>query len=73
MQVKATRTGYYDLLRKYEGDVFTLKKREHFSAKWMEPIGWTPAGTKVVEKPEVVAAAPVADSAADFDGEQSPI
>lgn len=52
MKVRATQLGYYDLKRRKEGDVFTLKDikgkdakgqpfvipaEKQFSARWMEP------------------------------------
>lgn len=40
--------GYYDHKRRQAGDVFILNEAKHFSKKWMEPIGWIPAG---YEKP----------------------
>ena len=27
-----------------KGDEFTLDRKDQFSSKWMEPIGWTPDG-----------------------------
>jgi hypothetical protein len=38
MLVKATRMGYYDLKRRYEGDEFVLENEKHFSSQWMEKI-----------------------------------
>jgi hypothetical protein len=45
MLVKATRLGYYDHLRRKPGEVFKLKKAEHFSDSnrekhpgWMEKV-----------------------------------
>ena len=36
--------GYYDHRRRKAGEVFELEAPEHFSAKWMEPVGWIPSG-----------------------------
>jgi hypothetical protein len=37
-KVRATQMGYYNLIRRREGDVFTLETDAHFSAKWMERV-----------------------------------
>lgn len=37
-RVRATQIGFYDNVRRREGDVFTLSKASHFSAKWMERV-----------------------------------
>lgn len=34
--VRATKTGYYNHHRNAEGRIFKLKKKEDFSANWME-------------------------------------
>lgn len=56
MKVRATRLGYYGLLRRYPGDEFVLKKfttrnkkdefvelspEQQFSPKWMEKVDGT--------------------------------
>lgn len=42
MRVKATRTGYYNHKRIYEGEIFNLSEDKHFSKNWMinlsEPV-----------------------------------
>lgn len=42
MRVKATRTGYYNHKRIYEGEIFNLADEKHFSKNWMinlsEPV-----------------------------------
>lgn len=38
LRVRATRMGYYEHLRRREGDVFTLKDESHFSESWMEAV-----------------------------------
>jgi hypothetical protein len=38
MKVRATRLGYYDLIRRREGDVFFLHDPKGFSAQWMEQV-----------------------------------
>lgn len=35
-KVVALRMGYYNHVRRREGDVFIVREREHFSEKWME-------------------------------------
>ena len=49
MKVRATQTGFYDLKRRYEGDVFTLHDPKVFSEKWMEKVDGKPAAPKPVE------------------------
>lgn len=38
MRVKATKLGYYRLVRRKEGDVFDLMDPSHFSKKWMTRV-----------------------------------
>ena len=38
MKVKAIQLGYYDLLRRKPGAVFTLKSASHFTDKWMKAL-----------------------------------
>lgn len=38
MQVRATKLGYYNLKRKKEGEVFSIKSEKEFSKSWMEPV-----------------------------------
>lgn len=35
IKVRATRQGYYDHIRRHDGDVFYIAKAEDFSEKWM--------------------------------------
>lgn len=35
-RVRATQMGYYDHIRRREGDVFTIHKMQDYSANWME-------------------------------------
>lgn len=37
-KVRATRPGYYDLVRRREGDVFTVSGKQAFSSRWMERV-----------------------------------
>jgi hypothetical protein len=71
MKVRATQVGYYEHMRRFPadyahfraGEVFTLKKDEDYSAKWMEIVEGGPAakpgkvkGSKPVvqeQKPEI--------------------
>lgn len=46
MRVRATELGYYGDRRQREGQVFTLAKPEHFSAKWMEKLDGGKGGKK---------------------------
>lgn len=36
IKVRATQTGYYDLKRRREGDVFFIENQREFSRRWME-------------------------------------
>jgi hypothetical protein len=36
IKVRATRTGWYDLALREPGDTFFIKRKEDFSAAWME-------------------------------------
>lgn len=38
MKVRATRTGFYNEVRRRPGDVFQLSNTSHFSKAWMEPV-----------------------------------
>jgi hypothetical protein len=42
MKVEALELGYYGRQRRRPGVHFNLEKAEHFSERWMEPIGWDP-------------------------------
>ena len=44
LKVKATRTGYYNHRRVYDGESFSIKKEGDFSFHWMSPVGWQPKG-----------------------------
>jgi len=37
-KVRATQLGYYDHIRRREGDVFVVSGERAFSAKWMERV-----------------------------------
>lgn len=37
IKVRAMRQGYYDHIRRHEGDVFYIEKEEHFG-RWMERV-----------------------------------
>lgn len=51
MKVKAKRMGYYNHIRRREGDVFELHDKSLFSKSWMEKLG---GGEPVAEpKPKV--------------------
>lgn len=39
IKVVATMTGYYDHVRRREGDVFIIANERAFSARWMEKVG----------------------------------
>lgn len=39
IKVRATRQGYYDHIRRMEGDVFFIAKEQDFSHKWMQRVG----------------------------------
>jgi hypothetical protein len=52
MKVKAKEMGFYDLKRRYEGEVFILHDPKLFSDRWMEKVGG---------KPKKAAADPVMD------------
>ena len=41
-KVRAIAPGYYDLVRRRDGDVFTIKNQQEFSSKWMVRV---PAST----------------------------
>ena len=43
-RVTATQTGYYGSKRRDAGEEFVLADRAHFSATWMEPVGWSVGG-----------------------------
>lgn len=43
MLVRATERGYYGNKRRDEGEEFGIADRSHFSARWMEPVGWEPS------------------------------
>lgn len=53
MRVRATATGYYQLRRRYEGDVFDLEKDSHFSEKWMRKVKAKPVEEDEEEAPVV--------------------
>lgn len=38
IRVRATRIGFYDLIRRREGDVFTIANEQAFSENWMERV-----------------------------------
>lgn len=38
MKVQAKHNGYYDLIRRYEGDVFEIQDPKEFSDKWMVKV-----------------------------------
>lgn len=38
IRVRATRIGYFDHIRRREGDVFTIRNEPAFSDKWMERV-----------------------------------
>jgi hypothetical protein len=38
LKVRAIRVGYYDHVRRREGDVFIIKDPKEFSKVWMEPV-----------------------------------
>src|SRR5262245_41547384 len=38
IKVRAIRQGYYDHIRRHEGDVFYIAKEQDFSAVWMEAV-----------------------------------
>lgn len=38
MKVRAVKLGYYDLKRRYEGDIFELLDEKDFSKRWMEKV-----------------------------------
>jgi hypothetical protein len=38
LKVRAIRVGYYDHVRRREGDVFVIKDPKEFSTIWMEPV-----------------------------------
>ena len=50
MKVKAKfsqgKFGFYGGLRRYDGDVFELDDKKHFSEKWMEEIKGKPGRKK---------------------------
>lgn len=58
-RVRAIEKGYYGLQVRYpktdqrqEADEFELTDPSHFSARWMEPLGWDPkAGKRRVAAP----------------------
>ena len=50
MRVRATKLGYYGLVRRKEGDVFDIESDKDFSKNWMEPVGPPSAGERAEEK-----------------------
>lgn len=38
MKVKAIKLGYYDIIRRYPGDVFEIKNEKEFSKIWMQKL-----------------------------------
>lgn len=52
MRVIAKERGYYANQRRDTGDEFGLYDRKHFSAKWMEPVGWDPEDKDVKPEPK---------------------
>lgn len=38
VKVRATQLGYYDEIRRREGDVFIIRSLKDFSAKWMQRV-----------------------------------
>ena len=38
IRVRAIRLGYYDHIRRREGNVFTLHEAKHFSDRWMVKV-----------------------------------
>lgn len=51
MKVKATKTGYYNLKRRYEGQVFELKDEKLFSSRWMEKVEGENFADEEIQKP----------------------
>jgi hypothetical protein len=39
IKVRALQAGYYDNVRRREGDVFVIQHSGEFSSKWMERVG----------------------------------
>lgn len=56
LRVRAIEPGYYGNVRRDPGDTkygeFVLASAAHFSASWMEPIGWDVDEEKAKEKGE---------------------
>lgn len=71
LRVRAIEPGYYGSIRRDPGDKkygeFVLTSAAHFSASWMEPIGWDVDEEKAKEKGEgkqkIAAPKPVAPAA----------
>jgi hypothetical protein len=62
-EVVATQKGYYKLEVRYPGAKFKLSDRKHFSASWMQPVGWDPNAKEkpvvaIPKRPETVPAQP---------------
>ncbi len=53
IKVRATRQGYYDHIRRHEGDVFFIAKQQDFSDKWMQVVG-AHVAERVTSAPEAL-------------------
>ncbi len=58
MRVTAKKLGFYEHMRRYEGDVFNLKDEKDFSSRWMERVDGKTSSSASESVPPVVIPAP---------------
>ena len=54
IKVKALKMGFYDSVRKYEGDIFVLQDEKHFSSRWMEKLPYGEVASVKAAAPKLV-------------------